>query len=106
MAKEDPNSNTRLIPPLLTTLPHSILQHQAGLHLQTTTNSPTFNLLQFPALKKMLNVQSSQQKQLNHSAFSALKAQQGIFFSLIHFRCNSKSKIQTLKASSTFLHYT
>ena len=90
MLDEEPISTRQLpLPPLLASIPHSLLQHhQSSLHLSTspasvdvnTTPNPStaFNLLQFPALKKFIDVQSSQQKPAGHlSAFSSIKSQQG-----------------------------
>ena len=48
--------DARLHPPLLPPLP-PLLQHQANVHSTNSAISPTFNLLQFPALKKLLDTQ-------------------------------------------------
>ena len=88
---EEPISKPQLpLPPLLASMPHSLLQHhQASLHLSTShaadahtapnASTTTFDLLQFPALKKFIDVQSSQQKPAaaHLSAFSSIKSQRG-----------------------------
>ena len=87
---EEPISPSQLpLPPLLASIPNTLLHPRYRPSLQiptslssdsnTTANaSATFNLLQFPPLKKFLDVQSLPQKPTPHlSAFSSIKSKDG-----------------------------
>ena len=78
------------LPPLPSSVPPSMLPpHQQNMQLSSLpsdTNSdirPTsspFNILQYPALKKIMDVHAAQRKSASHiSAFSSIKPKQGRF---------------------------
>ena len=87
---EEPLSSQPLpLPPLLTAMPHSLLQqhhsHLNASHLSNVNSdlvgcqNTRFGLLQFPALKKFVDSQSVERKHMPHlSAFSSIKPKQGI----------------------------
>ena len=82
------SSYATTFPPLSPSVPQSMIPpHQQNMQLSSLTShtnqdirptSSPFNILQYPALKKFMDVHAAQRKSASHiSAFSSIKPKQG-----------------------------